>query len=147
MLEVIISGLVLSSVYGLVAIGISLTWASIGMLNLAQGFIFTAGGYSAYLFSLMAANAGITGPVLSIGTVLAGMIGAAVFGLIVGGLAFLPLQDRENFRTRALIATLAISLIGTQIWLIIFGPQSKPLPQIFGDGAVKVGEEIGRAHV
>ena len=56
MLEVIISGLVLSSVYGLVAIGISLTWASIGMLNLAQGFIFTAGGYSAYLFSLLAAN-------------------------------------------------------------------------------------------
>ena len=140
MLEVIISGLVLSSVYGLVAIGISLTWASIGMLNLAQGFIFTAGGYSAYLFSLLAANAGITGPVLSIGTVLAGMIGAAVFGLIVGGLAFLPLQDRENFRVRALIATLAISLIGTQLWLIIFGPQSKPLPQIFGDGAVKMGE-------
>lgn len=139
MIEVIISGLVLSSVYGLVAIGISLTWASIGMLNLAQGFIFTAGGYSAYLFSQIADSAGLTGAALSIGTILAGMIGGALCGLVVGGLAFLPLQDRENFRTRALIATLAISLIGTQIWLIIFGPQSKPLPQIFGDGTVSIG--------
>lgn len=138
MLDVLFSGLVLSSVYGLVAIGISLTWASIGMLNLAQGFIFTAGGYSAFLFASMATNAGVSGPILSIGTILAGMIGAAVFGLIVGGIAFLPLQDRENFRTRALIATLAINLIGTQIWLILFGPQSKPLPQIFGAGTVEV---------
>jgi branched-chain amino acid transport system permease protein len=138
MLDVLFSGLVLSSVYGLVAIGISLTWASIGMLNLSQGFIFTAGGYSAFLFSQMAGNAGISGPVLSIGTVLAGMLGAAVFGLLVGAVAFLPLQDRDNFRTRSLIATLAISLIGTQIWLLIFGPQSKPLPQIFGDGSLFV---------
>ena len=137
-MELIISALVLASLYGLVAIGISFTWASIGMLNLAQGFIFTAGGYSAFLFASMATAAGIAGPILSIGTILAGMIGAAVFGLIVGGIAFLPLQDRENFRTRALIATLAINLIGTQIWLILFGPQSKPLPQIFGDGTVEV---------
>ncbi len=137
MLDVLFSGLVLSSVYGLVAIGISLTWASIGMLNLAQGFIFTAGGYAAYLFSQVASGAGVAGPLLSVGTVLAGMAGAAVAGLIVGGIAFLPLQDRENFRTRALIATLAISLIGTQVWLLIFGPQSKPLPQIFGDGVME----------
>jgi branched-subunit amino acid ABC-type transport system permease component len=138
MLDVIFSGLVLSSVYGLVAIGISLTWASIGMLNLAQGFIFTAGGYSAYLFSQAAATGGLTGPALSFGTLLAGMVGAAAFGLLVGAIAFLPLQDRANFRTRSLIATLAINLIGTQVWLLSFGPQSKPLPQIFGDGRVEV---------
>lgn len=138
MLDVIFSGLVLSSVYGLVAIGISLTWASIGMLNLAQGFIFTGGGYAAFLASQAASNAGVSGAPLSILTVLAGMAGAAIAGLAVGAVAFLPLQDRENFRTRALIATLAISLVGMQVWLIIFGPQSKPLPQIFGDGILEI---------
>ena len=137
-MEIIISALVLGSVYGLVAIGISFTWASIGMLNLAQGFIFTAGGYSAYLFAQAAESWGLEGPILSIGLLLSGMIGAAIVGFLVGGIAFAPLQDRPNFRTRSLIATLAISLIGTQVWLLIFGPQNKPLPPIFGSGTLEI---------
>ena len=137
-MEIVISALVLGSVYGLVAIGISFTWASIGMLNLAQGFIFTAGGYSAYLFAQAAEARGIEGPLLSIGLLLSGMIGAAFVGFLVGGVAFAPLQDRPNFRTRSLIATLAISLIGTQVWLLIFGPQNKPLPPIFGSGTLEI---------
>lgn len=137
-MEILISALVLGSVYGLVAIGISFTWASIGMLNLAQGFIFTAGGYSAYLFAQAAEARGLEGPLLSIGLLLSGMIGAAIVGFLVGGIAFAPLQDRPNFRTRSLIATLAISLIGTQVWLLIFGPQNKPLPPIFGAGTLEI---------
>ncbi len=137
-MELIVSALVLASLYGLVAIGISFTWASIGMLNLAQGFIFTAGGYAAFLFAQVAASIGLTGPLLSIGVLVVGMVGAALTGLLVGAIAFLPLQDRQNFRTRSLIATLAISLIGTQVWLLIFGPENKPLPPIFGDGKIEV---------
>jgi len=136
--ELLISALVLASLYGLVAIGISFTWASIGMLNLAQGFIFTAGGYAAFLFADAATKAGLEGPLLSIGVLVFGMLGAALTGLLVGAIAFLPLQDRANFRTRSLIATLAISLIGTQVWLLIFGPQNKPLPPIFGDGRIEI---------
>ena len=137
MIEVLISAAVLASMYGLVAIGISFTWASIGMLNLAQGFIFTAGGYSAWVFAQFAEGAGLTGPVLSAGVLFFGMLGSAVAGLAVGSVAFLPLQDRDNFRTRSLIATLAISLIGTQVWLIFFGPQNKPLPPVFGVGRIE----------
>ena len=140
MIEVLISAFVLASMYGLVAIGISFTWASIGMLNLAQGFIFTAGGYTAFLFAQIASNANLTGPLLSIGVIVSGMVGSAVAGLVVGAIAFLPLQDRQNFRTRSLIATLAISLIGAQVWLLLFGPQSKPLPPIFGDGRIHFGD-------
>jgi len=140
MIEVLISAFVLASMYGLVAIGISFTWASIGMLNLAQGFIFTAGGYTAFLFAQIASTANLTGPLLSIGVIVSGMVGSAVAGLVVGAIAFLPLQDRQNFRTRSLIATLAISLIGAQVWLLLFGPQSKPLPPIFGDGRINFGD-------
>ena len=139
MIEVLVSALVLASMYGLVAIGISFTWASIGMLNLAQGFIFTAGGYTAWLFAQYAEGLGLEGVVLSVGVLAFGMIGSALAGLLVGSVAFLPLQDRDNFRTRSLIATLAISLIGTQLWLILFGPQNKPLPPVFGEGRFEIG--------
>lgn len=139
MIEVLISALVLASMYGLVAIGISFTWASIGMLNLAQGFIFTAGGYVAWLYAQYAEGWGLQGAALSVGVLVSGMLGSAVAGLFVGAIAFLPLQDRDNFRTRSLIATLAISLIGTQLWLILFGPQNKPLPPVFGEGRLEIG--------
>ena len=138
MIEVVISALVLASMYGLIAIGISLTWASIGMLNLAQGFIFTAGGYTAWLYAQYAEGWGLEGVGLSAGVLIFGMLGSALAGLFVGAIAFLPLQDRDNFRTRSLIATLAISLIGTQIWLILFGPQNKPLPPVFGEGRIEI---------
>ena len=39
----------LASIYGLLAIGISIIWSSLGMINLAQGFIFTVSGYGAWL--------------------------------------------------------------------------------------------------
>ncbi len=139
MIEVLISALVLASIYGLVAIGISFTWASIGMLNLAQGFIFTAGGYTAWLYAQYAEGWGLEGAVLSVGVLVFGMLGSALAGLFVGAIAFLPLQDRDNFRTRSLIATLAISLVGTQVWLILFGPQNKPLPPVFGEGRLEIG--------
>jgi len=138
-IEVVISALVLASMYGLIAIGISLTWASIGMLNLAQGFIFTAGGYTAWLYAQYAEGWGLEGVGLSAGVLIFGMLGSALAGLFVGAIAFLPLQDRDNFRTRSLIATLAISLIGTQLWLILFGPQNKPLPPVFGEGRIEIG--------
>lgn len=119
--------------YGLVAIGISLTWSSIGMLNLAQGFVFTAGGYCAFVVVGMLSKMGMRNtPLVSVAAILAGMAFAALAGLLVGVIAFLPLHDRANFAVRGLIATLAISLLGQQIFILIFGSQNKPLPQLFG---------------
>ena len=37
----------LACIYGLLAIGISITWSSLGLINLAYGFIFAASGYGA----------------------------------------------------------------------------------------------------
>jgi branched-chain amino acid transport system permease protein len=133
MIELVISALVLASMYGLVAIGISLTWSSIGMLNLAQGFVFTAGGYGAFVVVDMLSKMGMRNtPLVSVAAILAGMAFAALAGLLVGVIAFLPLHDRANFAVRGLIATLAISLLGQQIFMLIFGSQNKPLPQLFG---------------
>ena len=44
-----VTAISLASIYGLLAIGISIIWSSLGMINLAQGFIFTVSGYGAWL--------------------------------------------------------------------------------------------------
>ena len=127
---VVSSALSLAAMYGLLGIGVSLTWASIGMLNLAAGFTFTAAGYGAF----WAAQHLITLPITATGALIVAGVGLAAgvaAGLLVGLLAFIPLHDRPNFSIRGLIATLAISLGSTQVFLLMFGPLSKPLPRLF----------------
>ncbi len=141
MVELITSALVLASMYGLVAIGISLTWSSIGMLNLAQGFVFTAGGYGAFVVVDLLSKMGLRDtPMVSFIAIFAGMFFAILAGLLVGVIAFLPLHDRANFAVRGLIATLAISLLGQQVFMLFFGAQNKPLPQLFGIDKLVIGD-------
>ncbi|WP_342709831.1 branched-chain amino acid ABC transporter permease [Bradyrhizobium sp. B124] len=122
---VVSNTIVLACIYGTLAIGVSITWSSLGLLNLAYGFIFAFAGYGAWLF---AQHVSSWGPAVLASGVLSGALG----GLFVCALAFIPIHDKPNFTIRGLIATLAINLIGTQSLLWWFGPRSKSLPEIFG---------------
>ncbi len=46
---IISNTIVLACIYGTLAIGISVTWSSLGLLNLAYGFIFAFAGYGAWV--------------------------------------------------------------------------------------------------
>ncbi len=49
----IINAIVVACIYGLIAVAVSITWSSLGLLNLGYGFIFSFSGYGAYLMSRM----------------------------------------------------------------------------------------------
>ena len=123
--------IVLACIYGTLAIGISITWSSLGLLNLAYGFIFAFSGYGAWLF---AQHVSTSGPAVLAAGILAGALG----GGIIGAVGFIPIHDKPHFTIRGLIATLAINLIGTQCLLWWFGPRSKSLPDIFGNWSVSL---------
>jgi branched-chain amino acid transport system permease protein len=125
----------LASIYGLLALGISIIWSSLGMINMAQGFTFAVSGYGAWL---VAQNISTNGFVVVIGGVLTG----ALAGALIGAVAFIPLYDKPNFPLRSLIATLAISLMGGQCLLWIFTPRVKALPKIFGYGSLHIGPAV-----
>jgi branched-chain amino acid transport system permease protein len=125
----------LASIYGLLALGISIIWSSLGMINMAQGFTFAVSGYGAWL---AAQNISTNGFVVVAG----GVITGALAGALIGGIAFIPLYDKPNFPLRSLIATLAISLMGGQCLLWVFGPRVKALPKIFGYGSLHIGSAV-----
>jgi branched-chain amino acid transport system permease protein len=132
---VVITAITLACIYGTLAIGISITWSSLGLINMSYGVTFAAAGYGAWLVS---EHLSASGPVVMLGGILTG----AVIGLIVCAVAFIPIHDKPNFTVRGLIATLAFSLIGTQALLYIFGPRSKTLPPLFGDWQVPIGNIV-----
>jgi branched-chain amino acid transport system permease protein len=129
---IITNAIVLACIYGTLAIGLSITWSSVGLINLAYGFIFALSGYGAWLAAQHISHNAIV--VLG-----AGVLTGALGGVLVCALAFIPIHDKPNFTVRGLIASLAISLIGTQTLLYAFGPRSKNLPEIFGFWKVRVG--------
>lgn len=132
---VAMSALTLASIYGLLALGISIIWSSLGMINLAHGFTFAASGYGAWLAGEWL---GRQGAVVMAGGILTG----ALTGLLICAIAFIPLHDKPNFPVRSLIATLAISLLGTQSLLWTFGPRVKNLPQVFGQHTFSLGSVV-----
>jgi branched-chain amino acid transport system permease protein len=132
---ILTNAVVLACIYGTLAIGISITWSSLGLINLAYGFIFAFAGYGAWL---AAQHVSTNGAVVLAAGILTGALG----GLIVCALAFIPIHDKPNFTVRGLIATLAINLIGTQSLMWWFGPRSKSLPEVFGTWKIPLGNMV-----
>lgn len=139
---VIVNAVTLACIYGTLAIGLSITWSSLGLINMAYGFIFAMSGYGAWL---AAQNISSDGAVIIAAGILTGSLG----GLLVCGLAFIPIHDKPNYTLRGMIATLAISLMGTQALLWWFGARNKSLPPLFGNwklqlfGLVMTADKVG----
>ena len=73
----IINGITVASIYGLIAVAVSITWSALGLLNLSYGFIFSFAGYGAWLAErylygepifvmFMGIAAGIVGSVMAV---------------------------------------------------------------------------------
>ncbi len=126
MSSVIISTVFLAAVYALVAVGISLTWAGLGFLNLAHGVTYATGAYGAWWAAEhISTNLFVV--------ILGGMVAGGLLGLVTYLLVFLPLDGRRNFDVRTMIATLALAYIVENTLLDRFGPEFKTFKSIFGN--------------
>jgi branched-chain amino acid transport system permease protein len=123
----------LAAIYGLVGVGISLTWAGLGFLNLAHGVTFAAAGYGAWW-----AQENISGhpSVIFLGGIIVGAVGGAIICLSV----FLPLDGRINWPFRSMVASLGLAIIGVNTYLLVFGPQRKSIDFLFGTTKFTIGD-------
>ena len=143
--SLLVYALYLAAIYSLMAIGISLLWSSVDMVNMAHGATFAIAGYAAYVASdwmvplVKAWSTGSASAVaLAVLVVLVGMAAGALFGIVIYLVAFLPIHDKPNFAVRSLIVTLALNLATVQALLWGFGPQQKALPRVFGSGRIEL---------
>jgi len=134
---ILVNAITVAAIYGLIAVAVSITWSSLGLINLAYGFIYSLAGYAAWLVATYVARQYIDPALQPIVIAATGIIAGAIGGIIVCLIVFIPLHDKPAFTSRGMIATLAISLIGSQLFLMIFGPTAKSLPELFGRWRVK----------
>ncbi|MGJ8572102.1 MAG: ABC transporter permease subunit [Hoeflea sp.] len=126
-LQQLINGLTLGSIYGLIAIGYTMVYGIIGMINFAHGDIFMVGSFIALATFLALVAIGITAlPLILFLTLLVSMLFTSAWGWTVERLAYRPL--RGSFRLAPLITAIGMSIVLQNFVQITQGARVKPLP-------------------
>ena len=130
LLEQLIHGLTLGSMYAMVAAGLALMFGVVRLINFAHGEFFMLGAY-AFWFAYRAV--GLPYPVA--GLVAAGIMGG--FGIVYERTVIRSILDR-SWHVQ-LIATLATSITLTNLAIIVFGAQAKEVPTVLSSRILEIG--------
>jgi branched-chain amino acid transport system permease protein len=132
-LQQLINGLTLGSIYGLIAIGYTMVFGIIGMVNFAHGDLFMLSAFIALLiFLVLTKILGVTSLALAFVVVLvAGMILTSVWNWTIERLAYRPL--RGSFRLAPLISAIGMSIFLSNFVQVVQGPRNKPVPPMFNE--------------
>lgn len=136
----LVNGLTLGSIYGLIAIGYTMVFGIIGMVNFAHGDVFMVGSFIALILFMVATM------FLGLPTV-AALIVVLVLAMVLTGLwnwtiervAYRPL--RGSFRLAPLISAIGMSILLSNLIQILQGPRNKPLPPMLSGSIHIMGED------
>ena len=133
----LVAGLTIGSLYALLALGYTMVYGILKLLNFAHGDVYMMGAYVGYY--ILTALGGSQSPAVSIGVLFALMFGAAmlfcgVLGVAVERFAYRPLRNAP--RIAPLISALGVSFFLQQTAVLIFGP----IPKQYDTYSLKNGE-------
>lgn len=127
-LQQLINGLTLGSIYGLIAIGYTMVFGIIGMVNFAHGDVFMLSAFIALIFFMLIASwfgAGLIVVALIFVLVLA-MFFTSLWNWAIERVAYRPL--RGSFRLAPLISAIGMSIFLTNFVQVVQGPRNKSIP-------------------
>ena len=134
-LQQLINGLTLGSIYGLIAIGYTMVYGIVGMINFAHGEIYMIGAFIAVTTFLVLGLAGLSLVPLALLIVLVvAMLFTALYGWAVERIAYRPL--RGSFRLAPLISAIGMSIFLQNYVQLLQGASVKPLPPVITGGFV-----------
>jgi branched-chain amino acid transport system permease protein len=128
-LQQLINGVALGMIYGLIAVGYTMVYGIIGMINFAHGDIFMVGAFISLIsFVLIAAGGWAAGPGAILLVLLVSMAVTALYGWSVERVAYRPL--RGSFRLAPLISAIGMSIVLQNYVQVAQGARVKPIEAI-----------------
>ncbi len=123
-IQLTLDGLTIGSVYALVALGYTLIYGVLKLLNFAHGDVFMVGSFIGY--GVLQALGGASDPMVPVWLLLllvtgAAMVGCAVLGVVIERFAYRPLRDAP--RIAPLISALGVSFFLANSMQLLFGAQ------------------------
>ncbi len=129
-LQQFINGLAVGSIYALIALGYTMVYGIIKLINFAHGDIYMLGAYFGF-YALTVLKLSL------VPAVLVSMAGAAVVGVVLERVAYRPL--RNSPRIAVLITAIGASLLLQSTAQLMFGASFKPFPQAIPFRRIQLG--------
>ena len=147
-LQQLINGLTLGSIYGLIAIGYTMVYGIIGMINFAHGDVFMIGSMVAFILLLALGVTGGSGAftiILALAlVVIIAMLISSVYNWTIERVAYKPL--RGSFRLAPLISAIGMSIVLQEFVRIAQEGRPKPIQPII-TGRHEIMERVGATDV
>ena len=125
-----VNGLTLGSIYGMIAIGYTMVYGIIGMINFAHGDVFMLGAFAALIAYLILAAIFASVPVaLALLVMMAvAIVMTSLWNWTIERIAYRPL--RGSFRLAPLITAIGMSIVLSNFIQVTQGPRNKPIPPL-----------------
>ena len=138
----ILNGLVLGSIYALVALGYTMVYGILNLINFAHGDVLMVGALTAYAVvqGVQAVAPGTPGPVLLVIGLAAAIPVCVAVNVLIERIAYRPLRNAP--RLAPLITAIGVSIILQTSAMIIFGRNYKVFPTLLPTSPVEVGGAV-----
>ena len=135
MLRQLLNGLAIGSVYALFALGYTLVFSILRVINFAHAAVFTVGAYLTYLllgettsFSGLLANSALPFRLPFWLAALAGAVGAGLLAVVIERVAFRPLRRRGSDPLLTLVSSLGVAIAVINLVQYLFGAENYQYP-------------------
>ncbi|HEY5816885.1 MAG TPA: branched-chain amino acid ABC transporter permease LivH [Mesorhizobium sp.] len=141
-IQQLVNGLTLGAIYGLIAIGYTMVYGIIGMINFAHGDIFMIGAFVALIVFLILTSifAGINVILFLLVMMIVAMLMTSLYNWTIEKVAYRPL--RGSFRLAPLITAIGMSIFLSNFVQVTQGPRNKPIPplinQVYNIGGISI---------
>jgi len=142
LLQQIINGLVLGSMYALVALGYTMVYGIINLINFAHGEVLMVGALTSWaiIVGMQDAMPHAPGWIILLLALVLSCIVAAALNFAIEKIAYRPL--RNSPRLAPLITAIGMSILLQTLAMIIFKPNYKPYPAVIPVEPIFIGEAV-----
>ena len=139
-IQQIINGLVLGSMYALVALGYTMVYGIIGLINFAHGDVLMVGALVSWTFVTAVSGAGMPGWLMLLLSVPLAILVCCTLNFTIEKVAYRPLRNAP--RLAPLITAIGMSLLLQTLAMIVWKPNPKPFPALLPPDPIDLGGPV-----
>jgi branched-chain amino acid transport system permease protein len=142
LLQQIINGLILGSMYALIALGYTMVYGIINLINFAHGDVLMVGALTSWaiIVKMQESMPGMPGWLMLLVALLISCVVASVLNFVIEKVAYRPLRNSPKLAPR--ITAIGMSLLLQTLAMIIFKPNYKPYPTLLPVKPFEVGGAV-----